>query len=143
MGVGVDRAAAAGVDLEVDVGRAGLGVAGGAVVGDQLAGPDPGAGADGVAGEVGVEVLDPVVALEVELDAAVGAGRLAADHAVDEGEDPGPVGGHHVGALVAAPAGAGRAPAVDVAVGLLQDAGLAAGAGGAGPAPAGRWRRGL
>src|SRR5215211_9395935 len=126
--VGVDRGAAARVDLEVDVGGGVAGVAGLAVVGDQLAGPDPGAGTDGVPRQVGVEVLDAVVALQVQLDAAVGAGRLAADHAVDDGEDPRPVGGHHVGALVAAAAGAGRAPAVDVRVGALQDAGRARGA---------------
>src|SRR6266545_4609642 len=70
--VRVDRGAATGVVLEVEVRRAGGGVAGRAVVGDQLARLDGRARMDagGVPRQVGVVVLVPVDALEVQRDAA-------------------------------------------------------------------------
>src|SRR4029450_5769679 len=78
---GVDRGAAARVDLEVDVGGGVAGGAGLAVVGDQLAGPHPRAGPDGVAGQVGVEVLDAVEFLMVVKAGSWGqAGRWDGRH---------------------------------------------------------------
>src|SRR5687768_9280805 len=55
-GVGADRAAAARMDLEVEVGRAAAGVAGGPDPGDELAGLDALAEADQVVVVVGIVV---------------------------------------------------------------------------------------
>src|ERR671931_6080 len=88
-------------------GRPAGGVAGVAVVADQLARLDRHAGVDagGVGGEVGVVVLVPVDALDVEAGAAQRAVGEARDLPVDHGVELVAVGVHDVDALVRAPAG--------------------------------------
>src|SRR5918997_4780858 len=106
----VHRCASAGLDLEVQVG--GPGIARLSHIADDGAGRHPSGALVLVAGEVRAVVRGAVVAVHVPGQTAERAGAVL-DRAAHRGDGGRATGGHHVGALVAAPAGAGSAPGVD------------------------------
>src|SRR5690554_534933 len=109
--VRVDRVAAAGMYLEVEMGRPAPGVAGVAHVADDVTGLDPPGAPEGV--EMGADVGDAVVSVEEELQPTHGAGDEL-DLPGDRGVDLGAAGSEDVDPLMPAAVWLAHAPVVDV-----------------------------